>query len=173
MNEYAQGTCRVLLLAAAVVFTSCSEPQDPFADYKLYGGDVEPGPSITVTNLVEAASELEGKSIIVEGIAGSVCQNRGCWMYVTDGDATVRITFKDYAFFVPIGSEGKKVRVEGIVQRKIVSKETLQHWEEEEDGGDPSKITDDQTVIMFEASGVLIQGGEVLSPEQMELMEQG
>jgi len=94
-------------------------------------------------------------------------------MYVTDGAQRVRVTFKDYGFFVPIGSQGKRVRLEGKVTSRLVSKDLLQHWAEEEEGGDPAAFTEDQTMILLEATGVVMENGEELSGDQKEMMSEG
>jgi hypothetical protein len=43
----------------------------------------------------------------------------------------VRVTFKDYGFFVPVDSAGASARVEGVVQVKELSEATAKHYESE------------------------------------------
>jgi hypothetical protein len=81
---------------------------------------------------------------------------------MTDGD-TLRITFKDYGFFVPkSGMEGKEVVFAGIAKNDVTSVETLQHFAK--DGGaseeEIATITEPKSEINFVASGVLIKGVE-------------
>jgi hypothetical protein len=83
------------------------------------------------------------------------------------------VTFKDYGFFVPFDSEGKRARIKGTIIEKMVKKETLIHWEEEMKGGDPSRIKGDQMVVMMVATGVLMENGGELSSDQREMMEEG
>ena len=164
---------RMIFLGMISLLLGCSAERSEFANPHSYGGEVSQDHSTRISTILARPAEFEGKTVVVEGVTGSVCENRGCWMYIEDGDARMRVTFKDYSFFVPIGSEGKRVRAEGIVSSSVVSKETLQHWAEEEEGGDPAAVTEDMTVVMLEASGVVMENGEDLSPEQQAMMTGG
>jgi hypothetical protein len=128
------------------------------------------GEAIDVYN-VEDVSVLYGKLAIQDSVMGKVsgtivqtCTNKGCWMKVAraDGD-TLRVTFKDYGFFVPKeGMEGKQVLFEGIAKKDVTSIETLQHYAK--DGGASEEeiaiITEPKEEISFVASGVMIKGVE-------------
>jgi hypothetical protein len=108
------------------------------------------------TNVIpgeEYAAKVEGE--IVE-----VCQKKGCWMTVKKDDGSVvRVTFKDYGFFVPKDAAGKWVVMEGIAFYDTLSVATLQHYAE--DAGKPAdevaKITEPEYKITFEAEGVIIK----------------
>ena len=68
----------------------------------------------SVLNLDAIADQPEkfsGKEVCVEGSISAVCQAKGCWMTIAGGKATsrARVTFKDYAFFVPKDVKGKKL----------------------------------------------------------------
>ena len=43
----------------------------------------------------------------------------------------VRVTFKDYGFFVPVDSAGAQARVEGTVKVTELSEETARHYASE------------------------------------------
>ena len=60
--------------------------------------------------------------ITVKGVIKAVCQDEGCWMTITDGEKTVRMTFKDEAFRVGLKSRGD-VLVTGTVHEEIVTEE--------------------------------------------------
>ncbi len=96
----------------------------------------------------------------VEGEIVEVCQKKGCWMTVKKDDGSVvRVTFKDYGFFVPKDAAGKWVIMEGIAFFDTLSVATLQHYAE--DAGKPAeevaKITEPEYKITFEAEGVIIK----------------
>ena len=100
------------------------------------------------------------KSAKVEGEIVEVCQKKGCWMTVKKDDgSTVRVTFKDYGFFVPKDAAGKWVVMEGIAFFDTLSVETLKHYAE--DAGKPAeeiaKITEPEFKLSFEAEGVIIK----------------
>jgi hypothetical protein len=58
---------------------------------------------------------------------------KGCWMELAASEkgAGVRVTFKDYAFFVPVDSAGSSARVEGVVKVAELSEERAKHYESE------------------------------------------
>jgi hypothetical protein len=64
------------------------------------------------------ASAKDGDTVRIEGKAEAVCKNKGCWVTVREGDASVHVTFEGYSFFVPKDSAGKKVVLEGKVKVK-------------------------------------------------------
>ncbi len=63
----------------------------------------------------------------------SNCQKSGCWMDLDVGnDEVIKVTFKDYAFFIPLDSEGKTALVEGFAKRELIPVDILQHYAEDE-----------------------------------------
>ncbi|MES2797700.1 MAG: DUF4920 domain-containing protein [Bacteroidota bacterium] len=96
----------------------------------------------------------------ITGIVEDVCQAAGCWMKINTAEGkTMRVTFKDYAFFVPKNIAGKKVTFEGIALKKETSVADLKHYAQ--DAGkseiEISKITKPEYAITFEAEGVIIE----------------
>ncbi|HYR29796.1 MAG TPA: DUF4920 domain-containing protein [Thermoanaerobaculia bacterium] len=94
-------------------------------------------------------------AVVVEGLIETACQNKGCWMQVVPeaGKAGMRVTFKDYGFFVPKDSKGMKARMEGVVSVKTLSKEDADHL-----AGEGAKLNraEDGTAreVSFVATGV-------------------
>jgi len=160
---------RNILGLALVTVLSCA-PEKPFENPGIYGVAPDQKGTTEISEIISQAGEYEGKEVLVEGVTGAVCENRGCWMYIADGEARIRVTFKDYGFFVPKDAAGKRVRAYGIVSSRLVSKEKLQHWAEETPGGDPSSVRGDSTVTMLTASGVVIENGGEVAEDQEELM---
>ncbi len=68
---------------------------------------------------------------------------------------SVRVKFKDHAFFIPLDSAGMKAKAEGVFSVKTLSKAEVDHLMNE-DGAKFNNINKDGTVteISFEASGV-------------------
>ncbi len=155
---------------AALVLAGCS-PDVPFEEPRLYGEALAEMNRVSLSEIMAQAAEYDGQTVFIEGVTRGVCQSKGCWMYIADGGKEIRVNFKDYAFFVPVGSEGKRVKAQGIITTQHVSKETRQHWEED-GGGDPSSIHSDSTIVMLTASSVVIERGEELSEKQQQLMSQ-
>ena len=99
-------------------------------------------------------STLHGKSVIVEGEVFDVCRKKGCWLVVTDGTSQMRVTFKDYGFFVPTDCDGKTVRLQGTVSVEEVPEDLAKHYAEESKSEDPEAISGPQKVITMVAVGV-------------------
>lgn len=96
----------------------------------------------------------------VTGTVESVCQVKGCWMKVKmDNGETMRVMFKDYAFFVPKDIAGKTVVFEGEAQMKTVPVEHLQHYAKDagKSNEEIAKITEAKKELTFIADGVLVK----------------
>lgn len=100
---------RLLPLAAALLLAACTAH-----DSRVHGADDFSGAPITVAALLAAPEAHDGQTVVVTGAVAEVCQNKGCWMLLKDGGREVRVTFKDYAFFVPKDCAGSQVEVKGV-----------------------------------------------------------
>ncbi len=111
--------------------------------------------------LAEALSDVDkyaGKPIKIEGEIRDVCQAKGCWLVVSDGEKHMRVTFKDYGFFVPKESAGKRVLLEGVIEKKTITEDHARHLaEESKDKIDPETIKGSQQVVTLVATGVSIK----------------
>ena len=112
---------------------------------------------VSLAKVLESPAEFEGKTVAVEGVIVRSCKMEGCWMELAPSkDAqSVRVKFKDHAFFIPLDSAGMKAKAEGVFSVKTLSKAEVDHLMNE-DGAKFSSINKDGTVteISFEASGV-------------------
>lgn len=116
-------------------------------------------PFSNTTDPVPLAKAIEAESkdgILVSGEVEAVCQKKGCWMVVKDGDVSARILMKDHGFNVPMDSRGKKVQVEGTLTSRTFNEDQVKHLEKD-GGGDPDKVSGERTEHVLTASGVLIQ----------------
>lgn len=98
----------------------------------------------------------ENKPVLMEAKVDKVCLKKGCWMALKSKTTDVRVTFKDYGFFVPVSLVGKTVWVEGQMSEKKLTLAQTKHYVEDE-GGDPSKVTEARTDYQFLATGVLVK----------------
>ncbi|HVE72162.1 MAG TPA: DUF4920 domain-containing protein [Thermoanaerobaculia bacterium] len=92
--------------------------------------------------------------VVVEGTVTTACERKGCWMQLAaEGKPAVRVTFKDYGFFVPLDSKGAAARAEGVTVVKTLSKKDADHLEEE--GAKLTRNPDGTAKeVSFVASGV-------------------
>jgi hypothetical protein len=133
-----------------------------------YGGEFTLAEAVPLSQAIAGLGEEEEATVLVEGTIEQVCQSKGCWMVVRDGDAEARIRFKDYAFFIPWESHGKRVKMEGALRWDVASEETARHWAEEAGDPDlnPQDIHGDQPYVLLMASAVSIEGGTEITAEQ-------
>jgi hypothetical protein len=123
------------------------------------------GEKITEDNAVEATtivSQIAGKDSLdakVKGKIVDVCQKKGCWMNVDLGNnQTMRVSFKDYSFFVPKEAGGKTVVIEGRAYNDTTSVDELRHFASDagKTEAEIAQITNPEPSITFEAKGVII-----------------
>jgi hypothetical protein len=69
----------------------------------------------------------------VTGTVGKVCQKKGCWMVITDGEVTARVLVADHAFAIPMDGEGKAAIVEGTVEVKELTEANVAHLKQDGD----------------------------------------
>jgi hypothetical protein len=86
-----------------------------------------------------------------------VCQKKGCFFVAQHEADTVRVTFKDYGFFIPTDSGGKTVLLAGNFQRKALSREEAEHLAEDLGEEAPKDVPDFEYAIV--ATGVSIPRG--------------
>ncbi|TPV95253.1 MAG: DUF4920 domain-containing protein [Myxococcales bacterium FL481] len=101
---------------------------------------------------VAKIDETQGSPVQVTGFVGAVCQRRGCWMTLTDGDVQARVLMKGH-FSVPTDSQGRAAIVEGTLTQREFSQAQAKHLAD--DGGeDPSSITGPRREIVLTATAV-------------------
>ncbi len=117
---------------------------------------------VSLKKVLADPAKFAGQSVRVEGVIVRSCKTEGCWMELAPSkDAkSVRVKFKDHAFFIPLQSAGFKAKAEGVFSVKTLSKEEVDHLVNE-DGAKFDNINADGTVteIAFEASGVELTKG--------------
>jgi hypothetical protein len=119
-----------------------------------FGAPLGDSPKVALADLVKDPAAWSGKTVKTEGVVSAVCQGSGCWMTLKSGDQSVRVTFKNYGFFVPIDSAGATAVMEGVFSVRTIPEATAKHYAEETPGGKPDAIKGDQKELSFVASGV-------------------
>jgi len=107
-----------------------------------------------LSDVVRQPELFADRPVLVRARVYDVCQRRGCWMVLRDGDAEVRVQFKDYGFFVPRDCTGQVAYVEGRVTTQEIGASETQHYAEESLRGDPGGGEGPQRVVAIEATGV-------------------
>ncbi|MGW8122714.1 DUF4920 domain-containing protein [Roseivirga echinicomitans] len=129
-----------------------------------YGDKINYDNIISIDDMLNQLNENDSIMVKVEAEISTTCAMKGCWMnLVLPSGEEMRVTFKDYAFFVPKeGMEGNRAIIEGKVKRAMTDVATLKHYAE--DAGksveEIAAITEDRNELAFEASGVIILNSE-------------
>jgi len=112
---------------------------------------------VAVDNVFKDPAKFADRPVAVEGVIVRSCKKEGCWMEMADkeGGRSVRVTFGDHAFFIPLNSAGMKVKAEGVFKTKTLSKEHVDHLIND-DGAKFENRNADGTVteVSFDATGV-------------------
>ncbi|GAB4034909.1 DUF4920 domain-containing protein [Spirosoma gilvum] len=131
-----------------------------FAQTSFHGKKITETGAIPVTQLASKMGDKAQMPVKIEGTVESVCKVKGCWMKVKTADGqTMRVTFKDYGFFVPKDIEGKTVVVEGLAETTTTPVADLRHYAQ--DAGktkeEIEKITQPEKALTFVADGVIVK----------------
>ncbi len=117
----------------------------------------------TVAKAFAEPAKLEGNTFEVKGVIVRSCKKEGCWMEMADkeGGKSVRVTFGDHAFFIPLNAAGLQVRAQGVFKTKILPKDHVDHLIND-DGAKFDNRNPDGTVteVSFEATGVEMVKGK-------------
>jgi hypothetical protein len=125
-----------------------------------FGAAVSAEGAMEVAQLPKQIGTQDSLRIKLAGEIKSACQAKGCWMTLPlEGDEELMVKFKDYAFFVPKNSAGKKAVIDGWAYRELVSVDELRHYAEDEGLAkeEVEKITEPEERLTFMADGVIIE----------------
>ena len=157
-----------IVLVGMVLFSACETEIASKADdtpiakvtYENVGDNISWDGAIPVVDVLDTPSDYIGKTVKLEGVARKICQKKGCWMTLDAAPhGSIKVTFKDYGFFVPMDIAGRSVIIEGQVDQSEVSDETREHYEKEE-GMSPEEA--DEVIeagrnLSIVANGVIIE----------------
>lgn len=120
------------------------------------------GKEITLTNITKISDILDkpdiykGKKVLIEGTIVDVCKKRGCWVDVS-GDKEfqkMRVKVIDGVIVFPVSSVGKKIKVEGQVEKIVV--DNHDHDGKQHDEGDSSCNHSKETYYRLKGLGAVI-----------------
>jgi len=134
MNSRTLITCILLVACFAAVHaaddgvTRLSEPVAVTENAEIFGAPLnEEASPVALAAILDSPTEFVGSVVRVEAQISQVCQKKGCFMIATSGEGAMRISFKDYAFFVPTDTGGKRVTFTGTVIARELTEEQAAH----------------------------------------------
>lgn len=129
------------------------------SEFETYGASFDREGAFQLDQAISDFSANDTTEVKLIAKIDQVCQVKGCWMTLKAADGEpVRVTFKDYGFFVPKDAGGKKVIIKGAATVKELDEETARHYAE--DAGQVYTGAEEPKEIAIVASGVLIEKGE-------------
>ena len=104
--------------------------------WKLTRGEPLKGAkAVKLADVLAKPQAHDGKTVLVEGTVRKACERKGCWMELAadtqDKSPGVRVTFKDYGFFVPLDAAGSAAKVEGTVKVAVLEEKMAKHYASE------------------------------------------
>jgi len=148
MQRYTISVLAALLFASALLATG--------SDWRSHGAAMPAKPEPIA--LGEAIGQFEGEGRLhgkFEGRITEVCRKKGCWMVLTDGEIFARVRFKDYGFFVPVDTAGRRSIVQGELAAVTLEPDQLNHYEE--DAGRSGSFSEPRRAWEITATSVLIE----------------
>ena len=165
---------KVLFLAISAAFLSAcnnttSQPEEKTEttevsstpDYQYHGDTITDEGAVESKALYAMLASTDSVQAKVMGTINSSCKMKGCWMKMDMGDGKeMRVSFKDYGFFVPTDLNGETAIIEGFAKMDTTSVDDLRHYAR--DGGMSeeeanAKYTEPEVSINYVATGVIIK----------------
>lgn len=147
-----------LLIYGACNQTPVSTSNSTHATY--YGEKITADSAIDINELKSAMGNLTELAIKVKGPVSAICQKKGCWMDLSFSDSTtMRVTFKDYGFFMPKDGSGKTAIIRGVAKIEETSVADLQEYARDagKSEAEVAAIASPEKELVFEADGVILQ----------------
>ena len=144
MNRIALRSISLILivsgaLASAVVSADVvrlSEPVEATEAYETFGSPLpDAAEVIGLGTLLDNGSQYLDQDVLVETRIAQVCQAKGCFFIAQEGAHSVRVSFKDYSFFVPTDISGRTVTLAGALVVRALSEAQAEHLNADAGGG--------------------------------------
>lgn len=125
-----------------------------------YGEEFAIAEVMPASALTEMEFEGVSDNVVIETEIIECCRKKGCWMKVDLGEGkSMRVSFKDYGFFVPLHADGRMVTMKGVAYMDTLDVELLRHYAEDAGKSEEeiAAITEPEYELSFEATGVFIE----------------
>tara|TARA_B100001057_G_scaffold435699_1_gene466213 strand:+ start:66 stop:581 length:516 start_codon:yes stop_codon:yes gene_type:complete len=134
-----------------------SEAVETGPNYEVFGAPMpDKTVGLSLTELIAQKQDYLGKEVRVSATITQVCQAKGCFFIAMQDEKWARITFRDYAFFVPTNTANSRVLIEGIFSEAELSSTQAQHYQADLGSRDNSADDGPSREYSIIASSVLI-----------------
>ncbi|MCC7332389.1 MAG: DUF4920 domain-containing protein [Flavobacteriales bacterium] len=158
---------KILTLLSLSIIYSCSNQEKPVEVKEeievivtKHGKDITEDGALTAAEFLSKFNGKDSLQVKLMAPITDVCQKKGCWMTLDLGnDLEMRVSFKDYEFFVPKDASGRMAFVEGIARIDTTSVEELKHYLKDAEASQEEidAVKEPEINYSFEADGVLIK----------------
>ncbi len=93
-----------------------------------FGKEITLSSAMTVEQAIRDINKLENREVLLEGTVSKLCEVKGCWMVLEGGNSSIRVTFKNYDFFVPKDIAGRSVQAQGVLSEEIMGISQARHF---------------------------------------------
>lgn len=123
-----------------------------------FGEEITIKKTSQLKDLVNQIGKTEDE-VVIEGKVTEVCQAKGCWLKLSQGNMNIRVTFKNYGFFVPKNISGQTVKLQGKLISRVLPQAEARHYAQDagKSKAEIEHIVGDKTIYQFIASGVILK----------------
>ena len=140
--------------------TTTAESTPAVSNVQTFGEKITEDGAVGVEQLSTLLRDTTAVAAKLTGTVTAACQTKGCWMTMKNpsGD-DLRVTFKDYAFFVPKDCAGKTAIIDGIARIETTSVADLKEFakDDKKSQAEIDAITEPLKEVVFEAKGVILK----------------
>jgi hypothetical protein len=130
------------------------------ATAQFFGDKISEDGAVALSELSALMGDKKELNVKLTGEIEAVCQKKGCWMEIKNpnGEA-LRVTFKDYGFFMPKDASGRTAIIEGIAKVEETSIADLKEYAKDAGEGKEAieAIKETKKELVFEANGVILK----------------
>lgn len=125
-----------------------------------FGDSINEEDAVEINSLLALMEGQDSVKVKLSGVVNSSCQKKGCWMKMDMGNGEeMRVSFRDYGFFVPTNLGGEEAVIEGVAYIDTIDVQFLKHLAE--DAGKSQEeidaISEPEISVNFTADGVIIK----------------
>ena len=114
-----------------------SEPVEETATHEVFGSTMKAtAEPVSLADIMAAPESHQGNTLVIQTRVAKVCQKKGCFFIAQQGRHALRVSFKDYGFFVPTDIGGKAVRLVGELVERTLTAEQAAHFNQDAGAAD-------------------------------------
>ncbi len=109
------GTSASVSSSSPLAARPASAPSAAPAKSTLAIGAPISAPAVALADIAKSPAKYANQTVSTSGKVTAVCQERGCWMEISDASGLAHVRMHGHSFFVPKTSSGHNARVQATV----------------------------------------------------------